>query len=231
MLFKLTPAQLAEEEFLYIESRRLEQTYMQTLREREDTWRLLSGAGPAVVPINTAAGGTHLAGAVLINGPATSSDANAAGNKKRRRGELDMLEEQKSTVAAGVPSLSAEQDAELCITRYDSSTPASSVMRPTGVYLRSGKPPQLKTSLAQRIQAVMQEQRIAMRLAMPTKTNMEKLDSFVTAITALLDCKKQVERAEYELKILKTRKEAAMRVEEEDRLQAKLEEEQNKKAS
>jgi DNA methyltransferase 1-associated protein 1 len=165
--------------------------------------------------------------------------ANAAGlaglsvgnsSKKRRRGELDMLEDPTGTASklgpagisaqAAVPQFTPEQDAALGITRYDSLGPASSIMRPAGVYLRSSKPPALKTSLAPRIQAVLAEQKINMRLAMPTRANMERLEALVQTITALLDCKKQVERAEGELKMLKIRKGAALRVEAADRLQA-----------
>lgn len=58
---------------------------------------------------------------------------------------------------------------------------------------------------------------------------MEKLEALVSAITSLLDCKKQVERAEYEVKVLKTRKDAAMRIDEEDRAIKAQEDEEARK--
>jgi DNA methyltransferase 1-associated protein 1 len=217
VLMKRTPQQLEEEEFLYIESRRIEQQYSQMSREREELWRTLCGVGP------------QSTSALALNSPflspaARENAATAAGlsNKKRRRGELDMLEDpnntgQKVASTSTLPQLAPAQDEQYGITRFDASTPASSVTRPSGVYLRSSKPPQLKTSLAPKIIAALAEQGISMRLAMPTRQNMEKLEALVSAITSLLDCKKQVERAEYEVKVLKTRKEASMRIEEEDR--------------
>lgn len=233
VLLKLSPEQLAEEEFLYVESRRLEQTYNATSKERDDMWRLLGGVGPA--PGSALSANSPFAASQSQINPAqpaglpSGGPASANANKKRRRGELDLLDEQRTTTSStAVPQFTAAQDAALCITRYDNSTPAATAMRPA-VYLRSTKPPPLKTALAPRITAALNEHKIAMRLAMPTKSNMDKLDALVGAITNLLDCKKQVERAEYELRVLKTRKEAAMRVEEEDRLQAKLEQEERER--
>lgn len=152
--------------------------------------------------------------------------------KKRRRGEVDFLEDappggggaaggagQKGAGGVTTPQLTPAQDAQLGIIRYDTAN-TSAFTRPSGVHLRSSKPPQLKTSLASKITIVLQEQQISMRLAMPTRANMEKLEALTSAITNLLDVKKQVERAEHELKILKTRKEAATRIEEEDRKRA-----------
>lgn len=229
MITKGTSQHLEEEEFLYIESRRLEQQYSKVSKERDDLWRILCGVGP------------QSTSALALNSPflsatARENAANAAGlsNKKRRRGELDMLEDpnntgQKVTNTTSLPQLTPAQDEQYGVTRFDASTPASSVIRPSGVYLRSSKPPQLKTSLAPKITAALQEQSINMRLCMPTRQNMEKLEALVSAITSLLDCKKQVERAEYEVKVLKTRKDAAMRIEEEDRAIKAQEEEEARK--
>lgn len=224
-----TPQQLEEEEFLYVESRRLEQQYNKISRDREELWRTLCGVGPqstSVLALNSP----------FLSAAAKENAANAAGlsNKKRRRGELDMLEDPNNTgtkVAdpSALPQLTPAQDEQYGITRFDASTPASSVIRPSGVYLRSAKPPQLKTSLAPKITSALQEQNISMRLAMPTRQNMEKLEALVNAITSLLDCKKQVERAEYEVKVLKTRKDAAMRIDEEDKAIKAHEEEEARK--
>ena len=238
VLLKLTPEQLAEEEFLYMESRRLEQTYNKTAREREELWRLLGGVGPQSTS-NLALTGSFLTPAAHANA------ANAAGlagmnvpnsSKKRRRGELDMLDDPQGgnkaggpAVQAAIPQFTPEQDAQYGITRLDASSSAISGGRSANVYVRSLKPPQLKSHIAPKIHEVMQEHRINMRLAMPTRANTEKLESFVQTITALMECKKQIERLEGEVRILNIKKGAAMRINEADKATARAEEEQKRK--
>jgi hypothetical protein len=58
---------------------------------------------------------------------------------------------------------------------------------------------------------------------------MEKLESLVQTITALMECKKQVERSEGEVRILQTRRGAAMRINQADKARAAAEEEQKRK--
>lgn len=194
---------------------------------------MLGGVGPQSTS-NLALTGSFLTPAAHANA------ANAAGlagmtvvnnNKKRRRGELDMLEDPQGgdkangAAQAAVPEFTPEQDAMYGITRLDMTA-----ARSTGVYMRSSKPATLKTNNAPKITQTIQELGVSHPLGMPTRANMEKLESLASTIAALIDCKKQVERLESEVKVLQTRRGAAMRINQEGRAKAAAEEKERASA-
>lgn len=221
MLLKLTPEQLAEEEFLYTESRRLEQTYNKTAREREELWRLLGGVGPQSTS-HLALTGSFLTPAAHANAANAAGLAGmnvANGQKKKRRGELDMLEDpqggQKVAGVTSAPEFTPEQEAQFGISRQDASN-----ARGSGAYLRSSRPPILKTKDGVKLVDALANLGISIRLAMPTRLNAERLESLAATMNALADARKQIDRLEGEVKILQTRRGAAMRIHEEERARA-----------
>ena len=142
-LMHRTPAQIQEEEFLYVESRRLEQTYAKTTREREDLLRLLGGPGSGATIPGLMHIGSLPPGAVGIGGVGALMGAGAAGqraamgsslsgstNRRGRRGAT-VDEDASEAYASGSgkggglgkrTKIDPVYDMEHCITRLDTST-------------------------------------------------------------------------------------------------------------
>jgi len=74
------------------------------------------------------------------------------------------------------------------------------------VSLRSARTPQPKASLAPKINAALAELNISTRLIMPTKANQDRLEGLINAIGTLIELKRQVDRSEYEIGVLRARK-------------------------
>jgi DNA methyltransferase 1-associated protein 1 len=122
-LFSRTPQQLAEEEALYVEARRLEQNEAKFAAEREELLRLLGGWErlPNVRSETVAAAGSGVGGATPEE-EASAEAARKANRKRKAAGEVD--EDGASTKAgdnASTPSgpLTAKQKAELRSKHFD----------------------------------------------------------------------------------------------------------------
>lgn len=269
-LFTRTPAQLAEEEALYVEARRLEQNEAKFAADREDLMKLLGGwervpdSSPRLIAEAGAGVGVGSAGP-LPGTPGAALEEAAAGerDKKRRKraaGEAGAGVEEgegktpalasssamaitSATKDAGASSstttLTSKQKAELkqahsdelqCITRFDpdsqpllrppypfllgtpSTVPpvAPSPQNPTsshGVYLRSTR---LLTPRQPQLNRTMQtlselNPPIGPRLVFPNRTNCEKWEGLLGAVTSGLEMKKMTDRVESELRIAKSR--------------------------
>lgn len=74
-LLSRTSAQIAEEDFLYLESRRLEQSYAKITREREDILKILGGRE-----------GIGASGGMQVGGVGGRLGALVGGDKKKRGG-------------------------------------------------------------------------------------------------------------------------------------------------
>ena len=119
-LLARTPEQLAEEEALYVEARRLEQNEAKFAREREELMRLLGGweSLPNSTPSSVAAVGAGIVWPAETEGQAADAEAKRA---KKRKTDLD-----PATAAAllppgalkGVDQKQLLFDAQHCITRF-----------------------------------------------------------------------------------------------------------------
>lgn len=258
-LFTRTPAQLAEEEALYVEARRLEQQEAKFAADREDLLKLLGGweRVPNVSMPLVAEAGAGLGAGVIPGTPGFAEEAalNDAKRKKRRveaaaqgSGSVLGLDDDTpsgSTSASGgrlslsSGSLTAKQKAELKqahfdelnnITRFDpDSTPlnrppypflvgvpstapplAPSPNNPSsshGVYFRSARllaprQPQYNRTMQSLAETTPP---IGPRLVFPTRSNCEKWEGLLGAVTSGLEMKKQTDRVESELRIARNR--------------------------
>ncbi|PWN50251.1 hypothetical protein IE53DRAFT_387451 [Violaceomyces palustris] len=136
-LFTRTPAQLAEEEALYVELRRLEQNEAKFASEREELLRLLGGweSLPDATPQSVAAAGAGLAGSLQSE----ESQESKRPQKKRKTEEdgAEGIATSATSSAKGSTSgpLTSKQRAELkqaqfdeaqCIVRFDPEAVAPS---------------------------------------------------------------------------------------------------------
>lgn len=232
-LFSRTPEQLAEEEALYVESRRFEQNEAKFAKERDDLLRLLGGREG--LPTCTAAT-VAAVGAGLLWPPGSAADdtiGDGAKKSKRRRSE---------PAAAGVKAKDPQQqlwDAQHFITRFSTTSPhvlrtpypnligTPSVLPPVatpssgstkaeanahhGAYLRSTRMLTFRPNQYARVMQALSELHpsIGARLVYPTATNVEKWEMLLGAVAGALDMKKQLDRAEAEYKVVQARLAAA----------------------
>ena len=230
-LFSRTPEQLAEEEALYVEARRLEQNEAKFAKERADLLRLLGSFDdvPTCSPATVAA-----VGAGLIWPGSGYQDAPTDDKKSKRR----------RTDAAASPSKSksdAKQalfDAQHMITRFSTSgpevlrtpyphlmgTPSASppVVQSAagtksessahhGAYLRSTRMLTFRPNQYARVLQALAELHppIGARLVFPTATNIEKWETLLGAVAGDLEVKKQLDRVEAEYQVVQARLAAA----------------------
>ena len=227
-LFSRTPEQLAEEEALYVEARRLEQNEAKFAKERDDLLRLLGGweALPNCSTRTIAAAGAGL----LLTPGATESESDG---KKRRKTD--------NSAVSGSSKNDPKQalfDAQHFITRFTPNAPnvlrtpypnligTPSALPPVassgihgsqgtkaesnahhGAYLRSMRMLTFRPNQYTRaIQALAELQPpIGSRLVYPTATNVEKWETLLGAVAGGLEMKKQLDRVEAEYKIAQER--------------------------
>ncbi|POY71414.1 hypothetical protein BMF94_5726 [Rhodotorula taiwanensis] len=204
-LLSRTPAQIAEEDFLYIESRRIEQNYHNIASERAELLHLLGGREGIG---KTASGGQAGAGGGLKG---LSQSAKEAEKKKRGPGwEMVAGVNALPEGWAGEGSkrrITAAEDAALCIERHPiptgiipktSQAPAASV--------RSSRIAPVKSGLAAKVAAALAETGISTTLIMPTKGNIGKLDDLQAALTQMLELKRAVDRVQGEIRLQKKKR-------------------------
>jgi DNA methyltransferase 1-associated protein 1 len=99
-----------------------------------------------------------------------------------------------------------EIDALNCITRTDVSTSAGTKAAHQLATLRSFKLPVPKAAIAPKVTQALAELGIShTRLVMPTRTNVQQLESLIEAATALVETKRLVDKVDMEIQVAKTR--------------------------
>ena len=226
-LFSRTPEQLAEEEALYVETRRLEQNEAKFAKERDDLLRLLGGweSLPNCSSRNVAA-----TGAGLLWTPGVNEEPD---NKKRRKTEAGA-----TASSAKGDAKQALFDAQHFITRFTPNTPnvlrkpypnligTPSALPPVaatgaqgtkaesnahhGAYLRSMRMLTFRPNQYTRAVQALSELHppIGSRLVYPTATNVEKWETLLGAVAGGLEMKKQLDRVEAEYRIAQERLQA-----------------------
>jgi len=104
----------------------------------------------------------------------------------------------------------AAYDAQHCIVRMDvptSVTATKAAHQPA--YLRSFKLPTPKAAIAPKVTLALSELGIShSRLVMPTRENVVQFESLLDAATALIEIKRLVDKADYDIKISRNRLES-----------------------
>ncbi|KAF9464376.1 hypothetical protein BDZ94DRAFT_1256299 [Collybia nuda] len=195
-----TPEQIVEEEALYIEIKRLEQNERQFKKDREELLRTIAGIESGLPDIIEDEGILNL-----------SIDV-----KKKKKGSSAMDIDSPSTPVPPPPvpvvkrpqtAKSAAYDIANCIIRTDPPTtiPATKAAHQPA-YLRSFKLPVPKAAIAPKVTAALAELGIShSRLVMPTRDNSLRLEALIDATSALVETKRLVDKADYEIRLLKTR--------------------------
>ncbi|KAI0276322.1 hypothetical protein BGY98DRAFT_986364 [Russula aff. rugulosa BPL654] len=193
------PKELAEEEALYIELKRIEQNEKRFKQDRDRLLRTLLGAecGLPDLPID--------------------EDGPLGDPKKRRKGapnELDSPATPSSSLfASAIPrraqsAKSAAEDALHCIQRTDVMTPVGTTTKAShqAAYLRSFRVAYPKAAVAAKVTQIANELGISLsRLVMPTRDTLQAHEALLDAITSLVELKKVADRVDQDIRTAKMR--------------------------
>ncbi|KAH7931212.1 hypothetical protein BV22DRAFT_1027445 [Leucogyrophana mollusca] len=205
-----TAAEIAEEEALFIELKRLEQNERRFRKDRDELLRTLLGVDSGLPDvIGEEDGPVGLVG-----------ETGTSGFKKKKgvKGGVGIGDESPMTpsvISLGPPvprrpqsAKSVAQDAIHCIVRTDPPASSTPVQKTTHVpaHLRSFKIPLPKTAIAPKVTQALTELGVQhARLVMPTRENCMQIESLLDAATALVETKKVVDRVEQEIRVLRVR--------------------------
>ncbi|KAJ7683998.1 hypothetical protein B0H17DRAFT_1204759 [Mycena rosella] len=183
-----TPEQIAEEEALYMEIKRLEQNERRFKRERDDLLRTIAGIESGLPDI--------VEDEMQLNGLLLDTKR----SKKKGGGGADL--ESPSTPLFSAPIVrrpptakNTAYDLQHCITRTDQPALASTTKAAhQPAYLRSFKLPFPKSAIAPKVTQALAELGIS-------HTRLALLD----ASASLVETKKVVDKVEYDIQVLKSR--------------------------
>ncbi|PPR04040.1 hypothetical protein CVT24_010615 [Panaeolus cyanescens] len=196
-----TPEQVAEEEALYIELKRLEQTERRFKRERENLLRTLAGMDSGLPDI-------------VEDDGVSLGIIGAEPPKKKKKGTLLEAESPATpTPSSAYPAVKkqstkdAAYDALHCIIRTDGPVTGSATKAAhQPAYLRSFKLPTPKPAILPKVTQALAELGIThTRLVMPTKDNVAHLEALVDATTALIETKRVSDKLDLDINVVKER--------------------------
>ncbi|GHJ86311.1 hypothetical protein NliqN6_2713 [Naganishia liquefaciens] len=229
-LFHLTRPEIQEQEALYMELKKMEQTERRYQAERDDLLRRINGLESGVVwpsapgPSGSEGNRVFGNGTSVGIGQARARDGTVIGGdklKKRKRGDeaLEMQEPEQTALPPDAPEDDPDFDRRNNIYRPPApggpnapANPVRSMHQPA--FLRSTKLAQPRSTAqltTAKINALLESLGVsASRLIMPTRENLERYEALLTACGSLVDMKRMVDRAEQELRVLKLQKETGV---------------------
>ncbi|KAF9644509.1 hypothetical protein BDM02DRAFT_938105 [Thelephora ganbajun] len=200
-----TPEQIAEEEALYLELKRLEQTERQFKKDRDDLLRTLLGVESGLSDI-------QLGDDSSLHG--LSSMPEIKKSKKKTGSTMEIDSPSVATPSSSIMQAqkriqtvkSAAYDAQHCITRTDVPQITATKSSHQAATLRSYKLPTPKQAMATKVAQTLLEYGVnSSRLVMPTRENLLHLESLIDATTLLLEAKKNVDRVEQDIRLMKAK--------------------------
>ena len=214
-----TPEQIAEEEALYLELKRLEQTERQFTKDRKDLLGTLLGieSGSSDIPLGDETSLQNLSlmpeirknrrrtgGGMDIDSPSTPSSS----IMQQRRVSTVKNAAYGTLAPPPTPGLTSlftlSSDALHCITRTDVPQTTATKSSHQAVALRTYKIPTPKQALATKVSQTLGEHGInSSRLVMPTRENLLHLESLIEATTLLLETRKNVDKVEQDIRVMK----------------------------
>ncbi|CAE6511075.1 unnamed protein product [Rhizoctonia solani] len=215
-LFNRTPAQIAEEEALYIEMKRLQQNEARFARDREDILRTLGGLDSGLANLNVDPD-------YFVTGPGSITATAVAQEKKKKRRDTSVSASGMDLDTPGTPGSNSlallglgpgnkarktdakqvANDILQCITRLDPPTNPTKSGH-VAAHARSSRIPTVRVSSG--IHAIIGELGLSHdRLVMPTRANIEKLEGLQQAAMGLVEVKRAHDRTKHELAVLKAR--------------------------
>lgn len=205
-----TTEEIAEEEALFIELKRLEQTERNFARDRNELLRVFAGVESGLPGVAAQSVADEEEFALMMG------DGKSTTRKRKNTMDVDSPVSLNPGYSAAAPqtpvrksqsSKNSAQDALHCIHRTEvpqNATTTKAAHHP--VYLRSYKIPAPRNAAAQRVAQVLGELGIRHeRLVMPTRGNCQLLEQLLDAANALLDIKKVYDKVDQDIRVLQER--------------------------
>lgn len=204
-----TQDQLFEEEALYTEIRRLEQTERRFRKDRDALLRMISGieSGLPEVVEDDSPFGSGLSAGLSMEPP-----------KKKKKGNMDIDSPVTPNATIALPpapaplpfvkrpSHASPQDIANCIVRTEPTLGTPYKATHQGAHLRSYKLPQPKGANGPRVIQAFQELGVSSsRMVMYTRENLAHFEGIYDSVNVLLDIKKAVDKVEQDIRVAKTR--------------------------
>ncbi|KAJ7129487.1 hypothetical protein C8R44DRAFT_79357 [Mycena epipterygia] len=191
-----TPEQIAEEEALYMEIKRLEQNERRFKRERDDLLRTIAGIESGLPDI--------------VEDELPPSGLALDVKRSKKKGGADLESPSTPLISAPIvrrPPKNTAYDLQHCITRTDlPPLNATTKAAHQPAYLRSFKLPFPKAAIAPKVTQALAELGIShTRLVMPTQGNVALLEGVLDAAASLVDTKKVLDKVEFDIQVLKSR--------------------------
>ena len=215
-----TPEQIAEEEAMYIELKRLEQTERAFKKERDELLRTLLGVESGLADLNveddshaaiTDPRKKKKAGVAEAESPATPTAAVAQPAPRRAQSAKSIAYGTSPTHPSPpwtVTSILLGVDALHCIQRIDPPplTPATKASHAAAT-LRSQKVAYPKPAVSSKVNQVVTELGVPISrgVIMPTRDTLAQYEMLIEAATALVETKKIVDRVEQEIRVARAR--------------------------
>ena len=193
-LLSRSPNEVAEEEALVLECRRLEALAEQMVQERAEIFALLDTPATtgSIAQYQSSQGVATLHQQLMQEKSRKPKDVTVGVSGSSRRPD-----DRKSGLAAQIiqKRLSAKEEAAYGISYHERAS--------AGVYVRSSKLSSLKQSQAVKAQAVLNELGLPVKPVMPTAKVCAKFDTLLQSVTVLLDAKRHMDKLEAEIQVLK----------------------------
>ena len=210
-LFARTPEQIAEEDALYLEIKRLEQTERRFAKEREEVMKTVAGIESGLnvhQPDEEAFAGLFIDPRKKRRVGEAESPGTPGGSSgpARRVVSAKQAAEGKDSYSLSLLLFThTESDARNCITRTDTGNAAPSTKASHQLaHLRSTKFPYPKSNVAQKVNGLLTEAGLnPNRLVMPTQNTIQLLESVIEAATGLVETKKVMDRLEQDIRTQK----------------------------
>lgn len=206
VLLDRTPEEIAEEEYLISELKRIIASKDRMLEERNEIFARLEAPNHvgSIAAYQGSAGLAQLAQMMLNNDKNKKRKSIAAGmgtpTSESAPASSMAARDKKAVVAPNTPTLkrlSSEDETRLGISHHEKLS--------QGVSVRSSKIGTVKGSHQQKLYAMMTELQIPQTLTMPTAKTVARMDQLIAACVNLIDVRKALDKVEQEVRVERAR--------------------------
>lgn len=207
-LYSRSPKEVAEEEALILEAKRLENMLEKVLAERKEFLRLLESPAPISAKVPKAdVNSSHGVGQLLQE----------LQNEKSRKLGLSSTTNSGSAGAVSNPRKTVSNIVSRTLNRKVTAREESAIgivyseagkIKTPGVYLRSSRLTQIRQNILPKVKSVASELELSLKPVMPTARTCAKYEQLYQLITFLLEAKKVEDKLELEIDVLKRAKES-----------------------
>lgn len=213
-LLSRSPAEVAEEEALVMESRKLEAAAERMMNERQELLRLLDApsSSSSITQYQTSQGLSQLTNNLLSDKSKRRKEVTPSGVSSGPLGNSANVQKMaqtgnnKKAVSPGAAAVTATLQKKLSAKEESAYGISYHEKLSSGVHFRSNKITTAKSTIQTKVNAVLTELGLPARPIMPTARVCAKFESIQQSIGVLLEAKKQADKLDAEIKVLRGEK-------------------------